>query len=58
MTLECREFKLSTNTIVLSGHDRETGKRYFLKEISEISQFYDDFYYSELPELKAIFWLE
>ena len=62
MMLHCREFDIDGNSVIL-GHDRETGKRYLVKNIFDSTCIQREF-----PELAkksnflqvfhSIFWID
>ena len=61
MMLHCREFDV-TGYSIIAGHDRETGKRYFVQEVSEATvQDLPCYLWDTIPALKqiqSIFWIK
>ena len=61
MIIHTREFVVVGYTII-AGHDRETGKRYFVQEISEDTVQDLPFYLWDtipaLEQIQSIFWIK
>ena len=59
LTINVREFNIDCYKI-LAGHDRETGKRYYIKEVetwTELPKFYTS-NEERIKQVKSIFWIK
>lgn len=61
MVLHTREFNVNGNSVIM-GHDRETGKRYYVQEIPDTEALerltpWDTLGPGAWENLKAIFWI-
>ena len=61
MILHCRDFTVDEFDLTM-GHNRETGKRYFIQEVNEKTLFDIPAYLTSTPamveQLESIFWIK
>jgi hypothetical protein len=62
MILHCKAFNIDGNSIIM-GHDRETGKRYFIQSVNSEREIQDlpAYLYDKIEsyeQILSIFWIE